>query len=79
LPLLFNSALEYTIRKVQANREGIKLNGTYWRLDCIKNVNSLGEDIKKNVKASLVYNKVVCLEVNIEKTTKNSMHIHASY
>jgi hypothetical protein len=29
LPLLFNFALEYTIRKVQAKKDGWKLNGTY--------------------------------------------------
>ena len=45
----------------------------------VNNVNSLGENSKKNVKASLVYNKVVCLEVNIEKITKNIIHVHASY
>jgi hypothetical protein len=28
-PLLFNFALEYTIRKVQVNRDGWKLNGTH--------------------------------------------------
>jgi hypothetical protein len=28
-PLLFNFAFEYVIRKVQANQDGLKLNGTH--------------------------------------------------
>jgi len=28
-PLLFNFALGYTIRKVQVNQDGLKLNGTH--------------------------------------------------
>ena len=28
-PLLFNSVLEYVIRRVQVNQDGLKLNGTH--------------------------------------------------
>ena len=29
LPLLFNCAVEYAIRRVQVNQDGLKLNGTH--------------------------------------------------
>ena len=29
MPLLFNFALEYTIKTVQVNQNGLKLNGTH--------------------------------------------------
>jgi hypothetical protein len=56
-PLLFNFALEYTIRMVQVNQDGWKLNGTHQLLVYADDVNMLGRrvhSVKKNAKALLV-------------------------
>ena len=71
LPLLFNFALEYSIKRVQANQEGLKLNGTEQILVYVDNVNILSANmhtIRKNTASSLITNKQLALEVNAEKT-----------
>jgi hypothetical protein len=50
-PLLFNFASEYTIREIQKNQMGLKLNGTQQLLLSADDVNLLGgntDTIKKN-------------------------------
>jgi hypothetical protein len=69
-PLLFNYALDYAIRRVQANQESLKLNGIHQLLVYADDVNILVGSIraiKKNTEALVVASKIG-LQVNAEKT-----------
>jgi len=46
--MLFNLALEYVIKRVQANQEGLKLSGTHKFLVYADNVNILGRSVHKS-------------------------------
>jgi len=71
LPLLFNFALEYAMRRVQANQDGLKLNGTHQLLVYADDVNILGgstHTIMKNIEAFVAASKETGQEVNDERT-----------
>ena len=70
-PLLFNFALQYTIRRVQVNRDGLKLNGTHQFLVNAVDVNILGgcvHNLNEKAEAVVVASKEIVLEVNADKT-----------
>jgi len=54
-PLLFNFALEYTIRKVQETNLGVDMNGTHQVLAYANDVNVIGDDIRTIQKIQKCY------------------------
>jgi hypothetical protein len=69
-PLLFNFALQYAIRKVQENEEGLELNGTH-QLLLYAGINILSNSvntIRKYRGTLLEAIRKVCPEIHIGKT-----------
>jgi len=70
-PMIFNFALEYAIRRIQVNRDGLKLNGSHRLLAYADDVNILGGSIhtlKENAEASVAATREIGLEVSADKT-----------
>ena len=68
--MLFNCALEYTIRTVQVNQDDLKMNGTHQFLPYADDVNILGESIhtvKENAEALVVVSMETGQQVNADK------------
>jgi len=69
--MLFNFALEYAIRRVQVNQDGLKVNGTHQLLAYADYVNILGGSIrtlKGNAEALVAATREIGLEVSADKT-----------
>ena len=70
-PVFFNFPLEYAIRRVQVNQDGLKLNGTHQLLAHPDDVNTLGGSIhtlKENAEALVAATREIGLEVTADKT-----------
>ena len=75
-PLLFNFTLGYSIRRLQVNQDGLKLNAAPQLLVYVDNVNTVGGSVhtmKKNAGALIVASKETGLEVNADKTKYMAM------
>ena len=69
--MLFNIALEYAIRRIQVNQDGLKLNGTHQLLVYADDVNILRRCVQvamKNTDALVIAGKEIGLEAHADKT-----------
>ena len=68
--MLFDFVSEYAVWKVQANQEGLKLNGAHQLMISVDHANLLSENIHtvRNTESLLVASEKNDLEVNAEKT-----------
>jgi len=67
----FNFALEYAIRRVQVNQDGLKLNGKHHLLVYAVDVNILGgsvDTVMENAEALVAATREIGLEVSADKT-----------
>ena len=70
-PVVFNFALEYAIRRVQVNQNGLKLNGTLQLLAYADDVNILGgsiHNLKENSETLVAATREIGLELSAYKT-----------
>ena len=68
-PMFFNFDLEYAIRWVQVNQDGLKLNGTHQLLAYADDVNIMGGSIhalKENAEAVVAATRETGLEVSAD-------------
>jgi len=64
----FNFVLDYAVRRVQVNQDGLKLNGTHQLLAYADDVNILGGSIhtlKKNAEVLVAATREIGLEVRV--------------